>query len=549
MKQRIRRLFSLALCLVLLLGLLPVSAHAADYDMFITNVRVSDENKDDILGDGVFRFDGDRTLTVRGSCTAEDLPIIASAIPDLIIRVAGNSVLRSGEAPAIVADADLSIVGPGTLELGSVESCGIYLYGCGGEIRDISLRASGTWGIAGERPDDEHEYLRICNADVAAAGPKGAVYDFGGGITLTDCHLEDGSVGASAIEDAEQKTAAAVSIRHTGADLPVLHTVTFHNARGANPPTQYVADGAPAKEPAGLSAEDYTFTGWYADAACREPYDFSAPVKSDLELYSGWEYVPSPIVLGRLQAAISAAEQVDADQYTSETAGALASALAAAKAALDADDQSAVDAAAAALEAAMDALIEKPAPVDRSFLEQAVSEARAVETGRYTEESASVLEQALADALAALDADRQSVVDAAELTLRRALAALVERIVARLNLFADVAEGSYCHDSVLWAYYTEPQITKGMDETHFAPDEACTRAQVVTFLWRAKGCPAPKTAVPPFADVTGGYYEKAVAWAVETGITKGTDETHFAPDQPCTRGQIVTFLYRAMGEQ
>ena len=338
MKRTIMRLLPGALLLILFFCLLSVSAHAADYNMFITDVRVSDENKDDILGDGVFCFDGDRTLTVRGDCEAEDLPIIASAVPDLIIRVAGDSELRSDTAPAIVACADLSILGPGPLTLRSVDSCGIYLYGCGGEIRNISLRASGTWGIAGERPDDEREYLRIFHADVTAAGSKGAVCDFGGGITLTGCTLAGGSIGDNSIEDAEQQTAVSVTIRHDGAALSPVHTVTFHNARGANPRPQLVDDGALAREPAGLYAEDYTFTGWYADASCREPFDFSMPVTSDLHLYSGWEYAPAAAVVDKtaLATAVELAEALPDLDYSEASLAALQNALDGARAALEA---------------------------------------------------------------------------------------------------------------------------------------------------------------------------------------------------------------------
>ena len=484
MKQHIRRLLSCALCLALLLGLLPVSAHAANYDMFITDVRVCDENRDDILGDGVFSFDGDRTLTVRGSCQTEDLPIIASAIPGLIIRVAANSVLKSSEAPAIVANADLTIVGPGTLELGSVDSCGIYLYGCGGEIRNIVLHAAGTWGIAGDKPDDEKEYLHIYNADVTASGAEGAVCDFGGGIVLESCSLAapaGGGIGASAIEDSEKNAAKEVSILHTGAEIPRIHAVLFHNARGTNPAAQFVNDGASAAEPAGLTAEGYAFTGWYTDAQCRDRFDFSAPVKSDLHLYSGWESLsPPPVIeLDRLQAAISAAAQVDAERYTDASTAALAGALADARAALSAEEQSLVDAAAEALEAALAALEEKP------------------------EESH--------------------------------------------NPFSDVSEGAYYYPGVLWAISQTPQITRGVDDTHFSPDAVCTRAQVVTFLWRVAGCPEASAMEKTFADVDGGYYADAVAWAVETGVTEGVDPAHFGPDKPCTRAQVVTFLWRAAG--
>ena len=116
------------------------------------------------------------------------------------------------------------------------------------------------------------------------------------------------------------------------------------------------------------------------------------------------------------------------------------------------------------------------------------------------------------------------------------------------NPFVDVGEGDYFYDSVLWAYYAKPQVTNGMDETHFGPDRTVTRGQTVTFLWRAMGEPEPKTKSNPFQDVaTTDYYYKAVLWAVEEGITKGTDDTHFTPNQTCSTAHIITFLYRTLG--
>ena len=115
------------------------------------------------------------------------------------------------------------------------------------------------------------------------------------------------------------------------------------------------------------------------------------------------------------------------------------------------------------------------------------------------------------------------------------------------NPFVDVAEGKFYYDPVLWAYYGG--ITTGRDATHFDPGGYCTRAQVVTFLWRAAGKPAPKSLVNPFPDVPAGkYYTDAVLWAVEQGITAGYKDGTFGPDDACTRGQIVTFLWRFAGK-
>ena len=114
------------------------------------------------------------------------------------------------------------------------------------------------------------------------------------------------------------------------------------------------------------------------------------------------------------------------------------------------------------------------------------------------------------------------------------------------NPFTDVPSGAYYEDAVIWA--VKKDITSGTSATTFNPDGSCTRAQAVTFLWRAAGSPEPKSAAMPFTDVpAGSYFEKAVLWAVENGITKGTSDTTFTPDASCTRAQIVTFLWRANG--
>ena len=115
-----------------------------------------------------------------------------------------------------------------------------------------------------------------------------------------------------------------------------------------------------------------------------------------------------------------------------------------------------------------------------------------------------------------------------------------------LNFFVDVKASDYYYDAVLWA--AQNGITSGTDAEHFSPNQPCTRTQIVTFLWRAAGSPEPK-AMSSFADVsTDAYYAKAVAWAVENGITTGTGDGKFSPDTTCTRAQSVTFLFRAIGK-
>ena len=113
------------------------------------------------------------------------------------------------------------------------------------------------------------------------------------------------------------------------------------------------------------------------------------------------------------------------------------------------------------------------------------------------------------------------------------------------NPFSDVAGGAYYNEAVRWA--VKNGVASGTDAKHFSPDAACTRGQAVTFLWRAAGCPAPALAENPFADVKPtDYCYDAVLWAVQTGVAKGTSASTFSPDAACTRGQIATFLYRYM---
>ena len=109
--------------------------------------------------------------------------------------------------------------------------------------------------------------------------------------------------------------------------------------------------------------------------------------------------------------------------------------------------------------------------------------------------------------------------------------------------FDDVTENDYFHDAVIWALANG--ITEGTSDTAFSPNAGCTRAQMVTFLWRAAGCPEPTAAESAFTDVDAdSYYAKAVLWAVQNGITEGTGEGLFSPDAECSRAQMAVFLSR-----
>ena len=111
-------------------------------------------------------------------------------------------------------------------------------------------------------------------------------------------------------------------------------------------------------------------------------------------------------------------------------------------------------------------------------------------------------------------------------------------------LFVDVPEDAYYYDAVRWA--VNAGVTSGTDKTHFSPNAICTRAQVVTFIWRSFGSPKPKTTSNPFQDVKkSDYFYQAVLWCVENKITSGTGANRFSPGEYCTRGQVATFLFRS----
>ena len=189
--------------------------------------------------------------------------------------------------------------------------------------------------------------------------------------------------------------------------------------------------------------------------------------------------------------------------------------------------------------------------VEMHALVQAIAEAESMEENKddYTEASVTALEEAIVEGKNASDSGDQEAINAAAMAIETVIKEMKLKTDAGAYRFVDVSDtGKFFFEPVYWAFDAEPQITNGVDETHFGPDRSCTRGQVVTFLWRAAGCPEPDDPATPFTDVkSGAFYEMAVAWAVENGITNGMTDTTFAPDATCTRGQIVTFLWRANG--
>ncbi|MBR4132484.1 MAG: S-layer homology domain-containing protein, partial [Oscillospiraceae bacterium] len=251
------------------------------------------------------------------------------------------------------------------------------------------------------------------------------------------------------------------------------------------------------------------------------------------------DYVP-PVSYDALNAAIAAAEAVDKDKYTEDSVAAFEAALAAAKEALKADKQEAVDKAKADLDAAKAALVEKPAPFRFDDVQD--------ESQYYFDPVYWAVEQGITTGTTPTTFSPNSGCTRAQVVTFLWRAAGKPEPTSTNNPFEDVPADQYYYKAVLWA--VEKGITTGTSPTTFRPDRTCTRAQIVTFLWRYKGQPEPTTTENPFVDVPADqYYYKAVLWAVENGVTTGTSATKFSPDSTCTRAQIVTFLYRAQPKE
>ena len=153
-------------------------------------------------------------------------------------------------------------------------------------------------------------------------------------------------------------------------------------------------------------------------------------------------------------------------------------------------------------------------------------------------QKAAVFARAMLENPLATISEVAAAADALELALEQAVIELP---------FIDVAENAYYYNAVAWA--VRNGITSGTSATTFGPDDKCTRAQVVTFLWRAAGSPEPQSTANPFVDVSNSdWFYKSVLWAKENGITSGMDASHFGPNESCTRAQVVTFLYSDFGK-
>lgn len=387
--------------------------------------------------------------------------------PDGTAQLPAGSTVQTGKGPEITVNGEGAVAGPagevsvpggGSVSLtdGQGNTTTITVPAEGGSIapnESNGVTVSGGSAIqTGSGPVitiDEDAAVSPEGEITLPGGGSATVNDgTGNGITVTAPPAggtivpgADGSVmlpGGSTVQTGDQTVTIpdGGGLLQPDGELRYTVTVTFDSRGGSAVSTQEITAGSLLTQPEQPVRSGYRFTGWYQDAACTVAWDFDAmPVTEDLTLYAGWKKTSSGGSSGG-------------------------------------------------------------------------SGSSAGNSGSENEPSGG---QAAQD-----------------------------------HPFEDVAEGTYYHDAVLWA--VENGITAGVTETLFAPGQACTRAQMVTFLWRAAGSPAPTATENPFTDVAeSAYYHDAVLWAAENGITGGTSAGTFSPNATVTRAQTVTFLYRAAG--
>ena len=565
----------------------------AEYDLQIGGVKVDEGNASDILADGGFSYDAaENILTVRGNYTGTGQGIVNS-IPNLTVYAEKDAKLSAGGA-ALITRENLTITGPGKLTLESSTDCGIYaVNGAAVTIEKSTLDASGEWGIAGNHTG-EKLILRAC--DVHAEGADGAICDFVTTV-LDGCEItapEGGKVDATSgnVLDKDGNLALDVTIETPKYDLWIIgRQVSGSNA------CDVLYDGLFSYD-----AEENTLTV-RGDCSSLDQIiinngipDLTVFVAEDASLGSAFHAIetaadltingPGLLMLSSINghgffAHGSATVTIEnANVYATGQYG-ISGYISGEKLIIRNSD---VYAAGRANHGAISRFFGGIDLIGCEIFEPAGGKVKdgAIVDGSgvlpyeaiIKVEGASGLpcsggEDCPGNVFTDMPAKGNWAHDAIDWAIvykvttgtsattfspnagctRAQVVTFLWRAAGEpeptgtSNPFTDVKEGAYYYKAVLWA--VENKVTTGTSTTTFSPDATCTRAQIVTFLWRFEGEPASSTTTNPFTDVkAGAYYEKAVLWASETGVTVGTSATTFSPDDTCTRAQVVTFLYR-----
>ncbi len=526
-------------------------------DLFICDTPVTDANAANVLGDGVFQYDkATKTLTVKGDCSYAGC-VIRSSVDGLIVNVTGNSVLsdteQEGTRSTLELSANTRITG-GRLTVKNVgNNCGISVDNKATlrlQNADVRVETS-QYGITG----DDHEKLIVENSTLSVkTNPGGpiAVAFFGAGIGLSGCELvkpENAVIEDGTIYDASHVGASEVLIQPVTETLNEIRlTAELPKAGG-----KYVLDDVAASFEVACSCT-IEKAAWYPDGGINPgEIVFEAGGRYFIEVYLRPE---AGCVLDKSTKVFINGQPVDNWMQLNESEWCAAwwytvppAATVISEVRLTADLPSVGD------------KYVYPDPAAKLAGDYHCKLTRAVWypdggiSGEFVFEAGGRYFIGIsleADAGYALDettkvyindkpVDSWMQVNEVEWSGARWFA-----FGSTGTPFIDIPQGSYFELPVKWA--VEKAITKGVDATHFAPDAVCTRGQIVTFLWRAMGCPQPNSAVNPFKDVSeNDYFYTAVLWAVQDSITNGTSPDTFSPNDECTRGQVVALLWRAKG--
>ena len=527
---------------------------AINYGIAIDGTAVKVSNRSDILGNGIFSYDGKGVLSVSGSYTGANGQIVYhqsdgrwvpydiinnTGTDDLTIRFTNPVTLTpttihallAPPYPLIHASKDTKITGEKcTFDTSNELFHAIYVdKGATLTIEDteIATTRNNGYGILG---NGSHEKLVIIHASVDVSDSYNAISGFTGGIELIDCRIvepEGGYVKDGAIVKADGSKANHVVIEPTEPGLGLRITGVEVTESNRN---DVLGNGV------------FSFDG-----------DHTLTIQSKF-----WTQRPVPVVENYgvdglvIQIPENAAITQASDgpvfhllKNTTFTGGGILECYGEGEGILADGD----------ITVTVKDLTLRMTTTGNTFFGSDLESRLIFDHCTATLEAGDNAEGAVVAFNAGIQFKRSRIAEPTEgfvaggtVWAQEGEAAYTVIIEPLENPFVDVVEGKYYYDSVLWAYYHDPRITGGTDDTHFSPNKTCTREQIVTFLWKAKGAPEPKSNENPFTDVKSNkYYYKAVLWAVENGITGGVTKTAFGVGQPCKREQAMTFLWKAMG--
>ena len=507
------------------------------YGFKVGGKEVTKGNASDILGDGAFSYDDDsRTLTIKGSYKGSVPAVNNLWVSNLHINIANDVTLEntSGNDPVLRLRRHTILEGSGKLTLKADSGFGIYAFNEEAEyktrviLKNVDLTVNAKYGIyAG---NSGKPTLEITESEVKVNATEEGIVGFTE-ITLTSCGILNpagGKIENGAIVKADGSKALNVVI---GLGSSTLYDLWIKNEQVSDFNKDALAGGAAVYDPATktLTVKGDIKTG--AGPAIRSAID-GLTVKMDKDAVLASE-VDGTALRFEASATITGSGKLSTAQCNTAidvTAGTLTI------------DNANINAAGGYLGIIGNTtadLVIKNSTVNAAGGNQAIGSFKSI-----------TLDNCHIETPADGKVEGGSIVSGGA-TAKNVLLLPGKpgELVELVNPFVDVQKTDYFYDAVLWAYYHTPQVTNGLDVTHFGPHATCTRGQIVTFLWRALGEPAPTLTVNPFVDVKeSDYYYKAVLWAVEKGVTKGTDATHFAPNAYCKREHAVAFLYRAAGE-